>query len=109
MRHAGLVFGRMNLPVGVTVTDFERAMNEIEPGIEGESLQAGVILLVAASRAEIGQDVDALAAFTGYDRDLSRRFVTAWCAPDWARWHHGGEREHRHRTTSTIDTWCMVR
>jgi len=66
------MFDQMNLPVGVTVTDFERAMSEIEPGIEGESLQAGVILLVAASRAEIGQDVDALAAFTGYDRDLER-------------------------------------
>jgi len=66
------MFDQMNLPVGVTVTDFERAMSEIEPGIEGESLQAGVILIVAASRAEIGQDVDALAAFTGYDRDLER-------------------------------------
>ncbi len=67
------MFDQMNLPVGVTVTDFERAMSEIEPGIEGESLQAGVILLVAASRAEIGQDVDALAAFTGYDRDLVQK------------------------------------
>ena len=37
-----------------TVADYERAVSEIEPGIQGDSLRAGVILLVA-SKPEIGQ------------------------------------------------------